>query len=161
MAGDLDPFAQACAQAARQLRRVPGDLRRDLGRHVRDEVARPAAAAVNTAARSAGPYGRALATAARPRAGADPAVVVGGRRPLVSGGATGRDLVYGANFGGGKRTTVVHRAGARPYRARTTMQFTRPRPWIYPALARSADDLFTAWAAALDPYLQEWENRGQ
>lgn len=156
---ELDDFADACTRATRQLRRMPADLRRDLGRHVKAEVADPLARKVAGAAQSAPPYGALLAGSVRTRAGADPTLVVGGRRRVASQGATARDLVYGQNFGGGRRRTKVTRAGARPFARRSTMQFVRYRPFIFPTFAREADETFERWLDVLEPYLAAWENR--
>lgn len=64
------------------------------------------------------------------------------RRPprVVSGGANARQLVYGAPFGGGNRTSKITRKtrrGRATYSARTTRQFARhAQETIFPAIRR-------------------------
>lgn len=157
---ELDAFADACTQATRQLRRMPADLRRALGRHVKTQVTDPLARKVAAAASSSPPYGALLAGSVRTRAGAEPTIVVGGARRVASQGATARDLVYGQNFGGkGRRRSTVNRTGARTFKRRSTVQFLAYRPFIFPTFAREAEETFEAWLEVLEPYLREWEDR--
>lgn len=69
-----------------------------------------------------GPY--AVALSAGTRVQAPDQVVVGGGAGHLSGGATAGDLVYGVEYGGGRRVGAV-RAGrrAKAHTRRTTAQF--------------------------------------
>lgn len=123
--GDMAAFAGAARDTSRQLRRLPADLRRELSTSVQPEVAEPLAADI--AAAYVGPWARPLAISTKARKLADPTIVVGGTRRVVSGGASARQLVYGAQWGGGQRVSNVTRRSrsgkAVRYRAHVTRQF--------------------------------------
>jgi hypothetical protein len=134
----LDEFARECDAASRALRRVPTDLRRELGREVKEQVAVPLAAKIGAAA--SGPYARALSGAVKARAQADPTIVIGGSRKVVRGGANARQLVFGTEWGGGKRTTrVAARPGRRGYRRRSTNQFVPAHPFVFSTIGDNVD----------------------
>lgn len=149
---DLDGFARECKVASRQLRRLPKDLRRELGSAVKIEVAEPLADRIGAAWR--GPHARALQVQTKARAAADPQVVVGGTRRVVSGGASARQLVYGNEFGGGKRVTAIpSTARRRGHRRRTTRQFARPHPAVFPTISRSGQWVLDQFAKIVDEVL--------
>lgn len=129
-----EEFAAACRAASRGLRKVPNDLRRELGQEVRTQVAEPLAARVRGA--WSGPWARLLAGGTKVRTKADPTIVVGGARPRLSGGAGPRHIVYGVEFGSGKRLTAVPaRSGRRGYRRYSTNQFHgRQAPALFPTV---------------------------
>jgi hypothetical protein len=134
----LDEFGRECDAAAKALRRVPRELRRALASEVKTEVAVPLAAKI--AAAASGPYGRALSGAVKARAQADPTIVIGGSRKVVSGGANARQLVFGTEFGGGKRTTrIARRPGRAGYRRRTTNQFVPAHPFVFSTIGDNVD----------------------
>lgn len=136
----LDEFAAECDHAARLLRRVPSQLRKALASEVQSEVSAPLATRIGAAA--TGPYARALSGSVKARAQADPTIVIGGTRKVVSGGASPRQLVYGTEFGGGARSTAVPtRPGRRGYKRRSTNQFVPAHPFIFDTLSAN-----TAWA---------------
>lgn len=151
---DLDGFAAECKLTARNLRRIPKDLRRAIASEIKPEVAVPLAAKIG--AGLAGPWASVLAGQVKARASAEPVIVVGGARRLVSGGASGRQLVYGAQFGGGKRTTVVAPTSRRRgYRLRSTRQFVRTvRPTIYPTIARNGEWVLSRFADVVGRVLE-------
>jgi hypothetical protein len=91
--------------ASKALRRIPKEVRRALAAEVKTEVAAPLA--VKIAGAATGPYNRVLRNGTKARASADPQIVVGGARPRLSHGAGPRDVVFGTEFGGGKRITRV------------------------------------------------------
>lgn len=132
-------FSTQCQQASRDLRRMPADLRRALASEVKDEVAVPLASKIGQAA--TGPWGPALAASTKARALADPTIVIGGSKRVVSGGANARQLVYGTEFGGGKRITrVPGNAKHRGYRRWSTRQFARHhKPFVFPTLGKSGE----------------------
>jgi hypothetical protein len=126
MDGDLDAFARACKDTSRQLRRIPADLRRELSSQVQPQVAVPLAAKI--ANNLTGPWATPLAASTKARKLADPTIVIGGAKRVVSGGASARQLVYGVTFGGGSRVTTTTRRtrnGGRPttYKLPSTRQF--------------------------------------
>ncbi len=143
-------FATACKNASRQMRRLPAETRRALANEVRDAVAEPLAADIRSA--WTGPYARVLSAATKARVQTDPQVVVGGSRRVVSGGASARDLVYGEEWGGGRRVKVM--AGTprrRGHRRRTTRQFAGPgQHAVYGTIARTLDKSLERWADAVD-----------
>jgi hypothetical protein len=149
-----DDFERACRDTSRQLRRVPAELRRTLAAEVSARVADPLAARI--ASRWSGPYAAVLSAATRSRKGADPVLVVGGRRPVTSGGAAASQLVYGTEFGGGKRKTRTARGTQRRrrggagetavYDLRSTQQFTRRAPAIIPTLRADAPAAIERWS---------------
>ncbi|MGW5239496.1 hypothetical protein ACWEOW_11235 [Monashia sp. NPDC004114] len=135
-----DEFARECDEVARSLRRVPSELRRALASEVKTEVATPLAARV--AAAAAGPYARPLSGAVKARALADPTIVIGGSRKVVSGGASPRQLIYGTEWGGGKRRSSVTRRtrhGSVTYKRRSTNQFVPAHPFVFDTIAENAD----------------------
>lgn len=150
----LEDFRGACQAASRDLRRLPTDLRRTLANRVRPDVADPLAADIRKTFR--GPYAAALSTQTKTRVSGDPKIVVGGARRVVSGGASARDLVFGDQFGGGKRVAEVTRRtkrGTVRYRRHTTAQFRNARPTIYPTIARTIDRTLERFANIVEEVL--------
>ncbi|MBD3782445.1 MAG: hypothetical protein IE926_05725 [Micrococcales bacterium] len=147
-------FVTACREASRQLRRLPVEVRRELRTRVRAEVADPIAQDVRGAGRSV--YARRVAPTARVRSAADPTIVVGGSRRVASGGATGRNLVFGAHFGGGRRTTAVPATSRhRGYRRRSTRQFAGQRdPFVFGTVNRNLDRYLERWAGIIDDVVE-------
>lgn len=143
---ELDGFAAECALTARNLRRIPKDLRRAIASEVKPQVAVPLAGKIG--ADLAGPWARVLAGQVKARASAEPVVVIGGARKLVSGGASGRDLVFGSQFGGGKRVTAVAPSPRRRgYKLKSTQQFVRnAHPTVYPTIDRNGDWVLSRFA---------------
>lgn len=143
-------FEQQCKQAARQLRRLPAELRRQLGPEVRDEVAEPLAGSIRAA--FSGPWVSVLAAAVKTRIRTDPTIVVGGSRSVLSGGGSVRSIVFGNEFGGGTRVTPVpSRAGRRGYRRRSTRQFAGAgRHPIFGTIERKLDDTFERWTRVVE-----------
>ena len=141
-------FARACRDASRDLRRLPKDLRRTLAQRVRPDVADPLAGDIRADYR--GPWANVLSAATKTRVSGDPQIVVGGSRRVVSGGAAPRQLVYGAQFGGGKKVAEVTRRtkhkGTVRYRRRTTAQFRNPVPTIFPTIGRTIDKTLDRFA---------------
>lgn len=132
-----EDFARECRDAAKGLRRVQRDLRRTLAGEVKDEVAIPLAAKIGAAA--SGPWATVLSAGVKARAAADPTIVVGGLRPKLSGGGGPRQVVFGVEFGGGKRQTAIPSTPARRgHRRRTTAQFSqRHDPFVFPTIAHN------------------------
>lgn len=150
-----EEFAAECRETSRKLRRLPATVRVYLRRHVKERVAQPAADDIRKAGRTV--YARRVAPTARARAGADPTVVVGGARRVASGGARARDLVFGANFGGGGRVRAIPaRPGRAGYRRVTTNQFAGRRdPFVFATVGRNLDRYLEAWAGIVDEAVAE------
>ncbi|CCH79086.1 hypothetical protein BN12_40056 [Nostocoides japonicum T1-X7] len=150
-----EEFAAECGAAARGLRRVPSALRRALAAEVKTEVAVPLAAKVAGAA--AGPWARVLSAGVKARASADPQIVVGGASPRLSGGAGPRQVVFGTEFGGGKRITTVHRTDRhRGYFRRSTRQFgTHQRPFVFKTVSNNMDWVLDRYADIVTDVLDE------
>lgn len=138
-------FSTACKTAARQMRRLPAELRRTLANEVKTDVAEPLAADIRGA--WSGPYARVLAAGTKARVQTDPRVVVGGSRKAVSGGASVRQLVYGAEWGGGRRVKAIPKTPKRRgHRRRTTQQFPRAgQHAVYGTIHRTLDKTFERW----------------
>lgn len=148
-----DQFATDCEAAAKGLRRVPKELRRALSTEVKAAVADPLAARIRAAA--SGPYARILGPGTKARAGADPTIVVGGASPKLSGGAGPRRVVFGTEWGGGKRLSPVvgydrggrRKGHVRGYRRYSTNQFHRHQhPFVFPTVNANMDKALEAWA---------------
>lgn len=141
-----EEFAQECEAAAKALRRIPKELRRALAAEVKTEVAEPMASKIRSAAR--GPWASRLSWQTKARAAADPQVVIGGVKKIVSGGANARQLIYGTEFGGGRRVTrVPARAGRKGYRRESTNQFIQNHtPYVFPTLRANSDFVLDAFA---------------
>lgn len=149
-----EEFARECRETSRQLRRLPADLRRALAQRSKTEVADPLAQRISAAA--SGPYGRALSGAVKTRAQADPQIVIGGARKVVSGGASARQLVYGVEFGGGSRVKAIPAtARRRGHRRHTTRQFVgKHRPFVFPTIGRHIPAALEAFAGIVDDVLK-------
>lgn len=157
---DLAAFAAECDAASKSMRRLPKDVRRALASDVKTEVAAPLADKIGAAAR--GPYGRVLSAATKARVSADPQIVVGGGRRVVSGGATARQLVYGTEYGGGGRVTAVPAGrGHKAYRRRSTNQFRRgPYPFVFPTIGREGEWVLDRFADIVLKALDEGMTNG-
>lgn len=126
-----EEFARECDAVARALRRIPREVRRELSAQVKDKVAVPLAQDIGSQAR--GPWERVLQAGSKARAGADPKIVVGGKTPRLSGGGGPRDVVFGSEFGGGRRPT--------------TRQFARHKaPFVYPTIEAKLPEVLDTYA---------------
>lgn len=153
-------FATACKTAARQMRRLPAELRRALANEVRDSVAEPLASDIRYA--WSGPYRYPLSQGTKARVQTDPQVVVGGSRRVVSGGASVRDLVYGTEWGGGHRVKVIPQtAKRRGHRRRTTRQFpSQGQHAVYGTIHRTMDRILDRFADAVEKVVTGVMDRG-
>lgn len=154
----LDEFARECRQVSQDLRRIPAELRRGLAKEVKDKVAEPLAAQIR--AQAHGPWAHVLAAGTKARAAADPQVVVGGLRPRLSGGAGPRQVVFGAEFGGGKRRGTSRSRKGNVYKRRTTAQFAGHRdPFVFPTVEAQLPEVLDAYAdIVLDVFDREVGN---
>jgi hypothetical protein len=155
-----DDFAAACRAASRGLRQVPTDLRRELSAQTKDQVAAPLAGRI--AAAATGPHAAILAAGTKARAGADPTIVVGGLRPKLSGGAGPRQVVFGDEFGGGKRLSPIPRSRrARAHRRHSTNQFRRgAKPFVFPTIGDNLPWVLDTFADVTLSTLSKGVNRG-
>jgi hypothetical protein len=160
-----DPFAGACRDAARGLRRLPAEVRKTTGRTVKTDVADPLAADVRGALAATGRQGARLVTTVKTRVNVEPIIVVGGARAIFSGGANGRQVIYGHEFGSGTHPQRAERlargqGGRRGTRTRrTTAQFAGPgHHAVFGTFAAQADVTFNRWLEAIEPALQAWES---
>lgn len=151
----MDSFEQQARNAARDLRRVPAELRKRLGREVRDDVAEPLAGEIRGS--FSGPYRGVLVAAVKTRIQGDPTLVVGGTRRVLSGGASVRDVVFGNEFGGGDRVSSVRATTrARSHRRHTTRQFAgKARGNIIGTIRKTADVTFDRWADVVARIINE------
>lgn len=153
-----DDLAKQCRAAIRTLRAMPDDLKAELKTEVASKVAQPLAAQVH--AKASGPHGPKVRIGVRP--GAEPQLVAGGRAQVFSGGATGAQVFYGAEFGGGKSRTWYVTTSPRGHRfavhRATTKQFVPARPFLFPTFVAEADTVTEAWLGILDPILDRWTN---
>jgi hypothetical protein len=84
-------------------------------------------------------------------------IVVGGARRVLSGGASVRDVVFGDEFGGGERVSVVKSTPTRRGHTRhTTRQFKgKARGNIFGTIRSTADQTFDRWVAVVDRIINE------
>ena len=107
--------------------------------------------------RVSGPWASVLAPAIRSRRGTDVTINVGGARRALSGGGSVRQVVYGAEFGGGSRTTVVQGTARQATHVRhTTRQFLdNHHPFIYSTIGDSVGWILDQWSDAVSRTLTE------
>lgn len=154
---ELAGFVRETRGAARALRALPAALDETLRRDLTSTVAEPLAARVRRD--YTGPWAQTLAaaTAVTTTAGS-PTITVGGSTRRVSGGATGRQLVYGAQYGSRGRTATVRRRtrrGTTTYRARTGRQFTgKATPTIDRTLRQAGPWVLDRVASLVDAVLE-------
>ena len=135
MAGTED-FSAECRDVARSLRYVPRELKKELSGRVKAEVAVPLAQRIGAAA--TGPWARVLQAGTKALAGADPKIKVGGLSPKLRNGGGPRHVVFGTEFGGGKRLTAVPKTPRhRGYRRYSTNQFRTKRPFVFPTIGKN------------------------
>lgn len=161
MTVDLEAFERECKLVSRQLRRMPAELRKALAAEVQPRVAVPLAGKVANA--FAGPWAAPLAASTKARKLADPTIVVGGAKRVVSGGANARQLVYGATFGGGKRVQSITRrtrngGKTTTYRAHVSRQFGAGRDTVFPTLRASGGWVLEQFAGIVDDVLGKVSN---
>lgn len=146
MASAVD--ASELAQLAQSLRRAPKAVRDAIKVESRAKIAEPVAGRIRSAA--SGPYARILApgTKAQAGSGAEARIKIGGLSPKVSGRAGPRQVVFGVEFGGGKRLSKIAAGrGHRGYRRYSTRQFVRHKaPFIWPTVHKNADAIEEAYA---------------
>lgn len=135
----MQDVAQDCRTLARQLRQLPRDLRQDLARDVRDNIARPLAMHIRASGTTV--QARRVAATARPLTGTEPRLAIGSTRRAGSGGITARQLLYPVEFGGGTRRQPSPVRASRRARAHvrrnTTAQFRRTQaPFIYDTISQ-------------------------
>lgn len=154
--------AREFGDLARDLRTAPKAIRDAIKRESRDAIAEPLAGKIRAAA--SGPWAKVLVPGVKTRAGsgAEAVIVIGGARPKLSGGAGPRQVVYGTEFGGGKRLSITPRtAKHRGYRRYSTAQFRRNRrEFIFPTLGHNADAVSHAYADIVLDALYEAATRG-
>lgn len=142
------------------MRRLPADVKRELRTRSKAEVAEPIAQDVRAAGTTI--YARRVAGTTRVRSQADPTIVVGGSRRVASGGARGRQLVFGVNFGGGGRVKAIpSRPGRSGHRRVTTNQFKgRQDPFVFSTVFRNIDRYLGLWADIVTETIEKGVRRG-
>lgn len=173
-------MAQAAREAyaaSRALRQLPAAIKRQLKVDVRQEVAEPLAGRIKAAPQ--GPYAAVISSTVKTKVDTVPRIAIGSARRAVSGGASVRELVYGTEFGGGKRITTVDRparnakgrngrrasantrrkvaaaSGATRYRRKSTAQFATPHPFAFPTIRRERATMLEGFARIVDRVLDE------
>lgn len=153
------PFSIAAREAARATRRLPAALRRALAHRVRDDIATPLAASI--AQSWVGPYAAVLASATKARVSADPRIAVGGSRPRLSGGAGPRDLVFGVEWGGGKRRTRIARTSKHAgYVRHSTRQFPTAQHTAYGTVGEQLPHILDTYAGIVLAVVDEEVGHG-
>lgn len=161
MTTGLEAFERSCRDTSRQLRRLPSELRKELAAQVQPKVAVPLAGKIAQA--FGGPWSAPLSASTKARKLADPTIVIGGARRVVSGGATARQLVYGATFGGGtRRSTVTRRTrsgSSTTYQVHTTRQFRgKGRDDVFDTIRANGAWVLTQFAGIVDDVLGKASN---
>ena len=160
---EYEIFEKRCRDTSFALRRLPKELRKAMSVRVKPEIAVPLAAKIASAA--GGPWGPVLAAATKARAGADPTIVVGGARKVVSGKAAAYQLVYGVEFGANPNTTRRYsvtkhgmipgsRGATKVFMRHATRQFVgRKHPFIFPTIRREGGWILDQFATIADDVL--------
>lgn len=161
MSNGLEAFERSCRDTSRQLRRLPADLRKELAAQVQPKVAVPLAGKIAQA--FGGPWAAPLALQTKARKLADPTIVIGGAKRVASGGASARDLVYGATFGSGDREATVTRrtrsGSSTTYQVHTTRQFHRKgRDDVFNTIRSNGAWVLTQFAGIVDDVLGKVSN---
>jgi len=144
--------AREFGQMAKDLRRAPKSVRDEVKRESRTRIAEPLAAKIKAAAGSTGPWSRVLVAGVKTRAGAEPTILVGGTRPKLSGGGGPRSVVFGTEWGGGKRFSRVlayqtGRGRTSGHRRASTAQFrSHKHPFIFPTVGKHMDSIVEIYA---------------
>lgn len=136
---------------AAALRALPAQVETAVRDHGHREVAEPMAALVRQAARGSRWHPK-LASGISAEPGPAPALRLSTARPVFSGGASTRDVVPGALWGrGGRSTSVVSPRGRASYRPTTTTAQFRPAGVDYAwAPITGGTRLVDAWADLID-----------
>ena len=128
------------ADLARLMREAPADVRKDMRRTGKEQVSDPLAARARQEA--PGRQARAAAATTRGVAGNLPAIRVGGKRRVASGGATAGDLAPGTVFGS-------RRFGQFPARR-------RPSYWFFSTVDRHGPEAIREWRGVFDTVSRRW-----
>lgn len=161
-------FGDAARNAARDLRRLPSQARKVAGKEVQERVAEPLATEVRQAYSSGSRMAQPLSAQVKTRVNAEPVISVGGARKLVSGGGSGRNLVYGLEFGSGTRPQRAERLIRNAARGRSSRGGSRTRRstaqfagegghYIFGTFSREAERTYDRWLGVLGVVLEEWE----
>ena len=156
---ELREFRREVNAAARGLRALPDDVRKEFRARARQELAEPLVRDIQAAAPQ--PWAEPIRRAVTAMGGAKPSVKLGsGVRPVASGGARGRDLIPGVEWGGSTRKVRVTRqlkgGGTTTYMVAATQGFVRhQKPFVYRAVAASRDEMKEAYLRMVDDVLRE------
>lgn len=167
MAADgFDEFAREVKNLSRALAKLPLELRREMSDEVKEKIAPRLVQRVGRAATM--PYRDVLLFAPKIRANPNPTIVVGGTSTgRLSGGATARDVVFGTEYGGGNRVSVVNRKPGKRgrvskgeyssgvYKRHTTRQFLPARPYIWETVEKEFPWVLEEWAEIVMSKLYE------
>ena len=141
-----------------RLRALPAEVKKTTKTRGRDLVAAPMVDLVVDAARSTR-FAPKVAADVRAVAGTTPTIKLTGTRKRFSGGASTRDVVPGALWGNGGRSSrsIPATARRRGYRPRTTTaQFRGPgHDFAFTPIASQQGRLLEAWGRILDEALEE------
>ena len=149
---DLAGFPRDVAALVDQLAALPDDIRAHVDDLVHERVIQPLVDDIR--GRETGPYGSALAGAITV-AGDAPAIEVVSAGAIVSGGASADELVWGSEYGGGERVSIVSASTrAKSYKRHTTRQFRGGWPVIVPTVEQSADQTVERFADVVDETLE-------
>lgn len=160
-------MARQIEQISRALRRMPAASRAYMDDEMRktgDAIARQIDRNAGSVPKPGGRYARALRNGGikvQPGRG-DLKITIGGGGPSGIGRLTMRQIVAGAEFGGGKRLTTYtqrRRTGAVRVTRHTTRQFGRPAKegrFIYPTWQREQAPALDKWAAAVAQMLDDY-----
>ena len=137
-------------EIVRRMNRLPKVAQAELREQAR-AIAAGEAARIQRAGASDDLQSQAVATFIRARSDRVPSIVAtSSRKAGVSGGATVRQLFYGAEFGGDRRPTTQQ---FRPWRG-------REGHWFWPTLRADQDRMVERWETALRAIEREWTREG-
>ena len=151
-------FRDEVRALGRRLRGLDADLKAEIKRRGREEVALPMTRFV-TAAAAHSRWAPKLTSSVKAMGGITPSIKLTAARPVFSGGACTRDVVPGAVWGhGGTSTRVITpRTGQAPYRRHTTVQFRGPgTDFVFtPIVGDNGTRLLDAWSGLIDDVLHQ------
>lgn len=137
-------------EIVRRLNRLPKVAQQELREQAR-AIAADEAARIQRAGASDDLQSQAVAQFVRARSDRVPNIVAtSSRKAGVSGGATVRQLFYGAEFGGQRRRTTQQ---FRPWRG-------RQGHWFWPQLREDEGRMVERWDMALRAIEREWSREG-
>lgn len=164
MATDANHFAARQFRAdvralAKRLRQLDPEIKKQAKAKGRQLVGEPMLAHMQQAARRS-PWYPKIASSLKTTAAATPTIKATAAPKVFSGGGSTRDVVPGAVWGGGGKSSkaIAATGERRGYRRITTNQFKGTgTDFLFEPVARHSEELLAAWGKVIDAALTESE----